>query len=560
MTPRAGHFIVALAICTTVLLFWSCAQQGAPQGGPADTTAPTVDLTVPASGDVLVARDAALSLQFSEPMDKKTLVSNLSISPPRAGVPKFKWSNGGRHVTITWPDSLRVGTTYRITLNNRVADRRNNRLPEPFTFAFSTGAQLDRGEIRGRVYSEDKEAPTFDVHAYLLEAMPDTFWLAPPDYSTQTGPGGRFQLPFLRAGTYRLLALSDGDRDQRLDQGEQFALAPHDFTISDTTAPDSTDLFPQVRDTVPFTLRHCSAVGLNAVALAFSHPLDSSGAAEWQIEVVDSASRAPVDVSVLRPTPRRTSVITLLGQFAPGAVYDFSAALVLDQRGRLLDSGTCSHVYLAPTDVLGPKFELISLPTAAEALSSGQPITWIFSEPLDTARFNGAATVRDTAGVDLAGVWQWIDPQTLSFVPTSSWPDTIIVMAAIDSSRVADLAGNLASAGTFRWRFSPLGETQFGEVEGTIQSVRSEPTEFWLEARGVGSARKKRVLVSAPSQFSLSLPAGRWQLGGFVDVDDDGRWSPGSILPFHHPELRVIANDTLNIRARFTLEEVTLRY
>jgi hypothetical protein len=53
---------------------------------------------------------------------------------------------------------------------------------------------------------------------------------------------------------------------------------------------------------------------------------------------------------------------------------------------------------------------------------------------------------------------------------------------------------------------------------------------------------------------------GRWRLGGFVDVDGDGRWSPGNVSPFRSPELRVIANDTLDVRARFTLEEIILQY
>jgi len=560
MILRAGCFLSALTVGTALCLMVSCAQLGTPQGGPPDVTPPAVEMTRPGSGDVLVARDAGLSLQFSEPLDKNTITGNLEISPSRSGQAEYKWSNGSRRVDITWPDSLRDSTTYRMTVNNRVADRHGNKFPEPYTFAFSTGAQVDRGEIRGHVRSEGDKSGAYDVFAYRLETMPDTFWLSPPDYATQTGPDGRFQLPFLRAGRYRLLVLADGNRDQRLDHGERFALAARDFAVADEVPPDSADLFPTVRDTVPFTLRNCTPVGHNLIALTFSHPLDTGDAANWMITAFDSVSGVPVEFQRLNPTPRRTNAVTLSGQWTTGSVYTITVAHILDQRGHHLDSDTCHCAYVAITDSLGPKIEWVTLPAENEALTIRDPIQWFFSEPVDTSRFTGAATVRDTVGGDIGGHWQWRDVQTLIFTPDPAWPDTTIVYAVIDSTRLADAAGNLSRPGTYKWRFTPLGESRQGEIEGRIESSLPAPAVFWLEARAIGDARRIRVRTTAPGPLLLVLPAGRWQLGGFVDADDDGRWYPGSVSPFRHSELRMIRSDTLDVRARFTLEDIILRF
>lgn len=558
--PRARQFISGFAVLATLLLVWSCAQVGAPQGGPADTTPPVVDLTHPASGDVLVARDAVLSVHFSEPIDKNALEGNLQLAPPRAGAPEYKWSEGGRRVEIIWPDSLRDSTTYRVTVSNSVTDRRGNKFAEPYTFAFSTGVQLDRGEIRGLVRSDDPNAATFDVYAYRLGALADTFWLSPPDYFTRTGADGRFQLPFLRAGDYRLLVLVDGDRNKRLDHGEQFALASRDFPVSDELPPDSNEFFPMMFDTLPFSLRGCAAGSAQAIALSFSHPLDTSRMSDWRIAALDSASGQSVETEVLKPTKRRANAVTLFGPWVDAAVYTFSATGVFDQRGRPLDSAAISCLFTAPSDLAGPKIEEVILPSTKEALSTTDPIVWIFSEPIDTVRFAGGASVRDSAGTDIVGGWRWNDRQTLTFVPTPSWPDTIVVMARIDSTRLADLAGNLAGAGAYNWRFVPLSDDDLGAIDGRLESKSPPSVNVWLEIRGIGSTRRKLVPQTAPGPFSLVMPAGRWQLGGFIDADADGRWFPGRLDPFQHAEPRMIANDTIDVRARFTLEDIVLRY
>ena len=557
---RAGRYFCSMAFFAAVWVLGSCAQPGAPHGGPPDITPPTVDLTIPGSADVGVARDFGLVLQFSEPMEKTTLESGIAVSPGRAGTPKFEWSSGSRRVHISWPDSLRDSTTYRITLTNRVADRRGNKLAEPYTFAFSTGAHVDRGEIRGHVRFDGSKAGAYDVFAYRVETMPDTFWLSPPDYATQTGIDGRFQLPFLREGLYRLLILTDANRNHRLDHGEQFALATSDVTVGDDIPPDSINLFPTVYDTVPFTLKSCASIGPRLISLNFSHPLDTTGASAWRISARDSATGLPQDLARLNPTPRRTSSVTIDGNWIAGTVYSFASENIGDQRGRQIVADSCQCRHVNVVDSVGPKIEWVFLPSVIEALKATDPIIWVFSEPVDSVRIAGAVSVRDTAGARIDGETAWRDAQTLTFTPGETWPDTVEVLAAIDSVHLVDEDGNLAGAGTYRWRFRPLGEGFLGAIEGQIESSPSSPPDYWIDVHEVGKSRSTRVRLTGPGKFSLTLPAGRWQLGGFVDTDRDGRWSPGRLDPFAPPELRAVPSDTLDVRARFTLEDIVLRF
>jgi hypothetical protein len=555
MRSRHAGFLVA---AVAVLVGTSCAQKGAPQGGAPDTTAPQVESTLPASGDVQVDRLSGLTIQFSEPIDKATFARNWEISPARAGEAKIKWTNGGRRVSISWSDTLRDSTSYRVTVSNRVADRHANPLAEPYTFAFSTGPQVDRGEIRGRIIAPGEGKSTFDVFAYRLESLPDTFWLSPPDYFTQSAVDGRFQLPFLRAGRYRLLVLGDNNRNRRLDHNESFALAPRDFAVADDAPPDSARFFVTVRDTVPFHLRDCAPVGPRLIAVGFSHPLDTAGMSTWSIGVVDSVDGTAAVATMLPPTARRPSQILLRGQWRDGGVYAITVGGMVDQRGQILADSVCRCVYTLGRDSTGPRIEMVVLPEPNTALTPRDPIRWVFAEPLDTTQWHDGVLVADTLGQRLDGLTHWVHEQELQFVPSAPWPDTLIALVTLDSAQLIDLNGNPAGPGVFRWRFRPLGESQIGEIEGRVMTAEAITAPFWLEARAIGDARRVRHKMTAPGSFTLALPAGRWQLGGFVDGNDDGRWLAGSFVPFAFAEPRALAADTLSVRARFTLEDITL--
>lgn len=557
---RAGHCISAALVAATAIAFYGCAQQGAPQGGPPDTTPPAVDTTAPASGDVLVPRNAGLSIQFSEPIDRAAFEVGLQVSPARTGPAKFEWSNGSRRVDILWPDSLRDSTSYRVTLSNRIADRRGNKLPEPITFAFSTGSQVDRGEIRGFVHASREKSGAFDVFAYRQETLSDTFWLSTPDYFTQTAAEGRFQLPFLRAGNYRVVVLTDANRNQRLDHGEQFALATHDFTVADELPPDSADWFPTVYDTVPFELRSCSLTGPGVITLNFSHPPDTSGSSSWQIDVHDSATGLPIAASRLNPTIRRPSALSLTGNWTVGAVYQITAANLVDQRGETLMGDTCYAKYDLRADSVSPRIEKVTLPTADAAMTPAAPIIWVFTEPVDTTMLTGAVSVSDTIGSAVSGTPRWIDAQTLSFAPESSWVDTVVMIATIDSTRLTDAAGNTAASGTYSWRFAPLGEARMGVVEIRIETSESIAADIWLEARSLSDSRMARALAVGAGIVPMTLPSGRWHVSGFVDSNRDGRWFPGTVSPFAFCEQRAVCSDTIDVRARFTLEDVVLKF
>jgi len=51
---------------------------------------------------------------------------------------------------------------------------------------------------------------------------------------------------------------------------------------------------------------------------------------------------------------------------------------------------------------------------------------------------------------------------------------------------------------------------------------------------------------------------GKYKLGGFVDIDKNRKYSPGSLNPFVFSEPFIIQDDTLRVRKRWELSDLRL--
>jgi hypothetical protein len=231
-----GSFFFLCMVLLGGRLFYGCAGQVAPSGGPPDTSPPHVISTYPLPNATNVT-DARIALEFDEYVDKRSVEESIFISP-YLGDLDFEWS--GREVEIRFTGRLRENTTYVVTVGTDVVDfRARNRMAETFTLAFSTGAHLDRGALGGKVFPvSDAEKPEgVMVFAYRLDNLnPDT--LNPrssnPDYITQTGKGGNFRLSHLRFGRYRLVAVRDELRNLLYDpETDQYGLLPFDVLLNE---------------------------------------------------------------------------------------------------------------------------------------------------------------------------------------------------------------------------------------------------------------------------------------------------------------------------------------
>lgn len=108
-------------------------------GAAADTTAPTVALTVPANAATGVLTNSKITATFSEPMDPLT-ITNLTFTV--AGVPGTVTSDAITKVaTFTPANVLAAGTTYTATISTEAEDLEGNALTANYSWSFTSLAR-----------------------------------------------------------------------------------------------------------------------------------------------------------------------------------------------------------------------------------------------------------------------------------------------------------------------------------------------------------------------------------------------------------------------------------
>ncbi|NLI75288.1 MAG: hypothetical protein GX442_02455 [Candidatus Riflebacteria bacterium] len=106
-----------------------------------DLTAPTITAFLPASGSLGVPTNAALFLQFSEPMNRTSVEQSLAFSPPATSL-TFQWNASGTETWVNpglpWP----ALATVRWFLATAAADLHGNGLSAAWSVAFTTSSQV----------------------------------------------------------------------------------------------------------------------------------------------------------------------------------------------------------------------------------------------------------------------------------------------------------------------------------------------------------------------------------------------------------------------------------
>lgn len=531
----------------------ACAEVGAPPGGEVDQTGPTIVSLTPSNGATNVPITDRVVIQFSERIVAPRTGKAFFVSPRSESEPKIRWQ--GDRVVVIFPDSLQPDQTYIIALNSTIADLRGNRFDSTGTVAFSTGPTLDSGRVAGVVLSDGS------MQAGLIAALYDSAIVSDsviwdslyPTYITQTNQQGQFRFDYLPDRTYRLIVFQDRNGNERFNPArESFALSDRPTFVGGPLAVTDLRLGVTTQDTTTPEILAASFTVDRLVRVRLSRPVSTSllavSPANLMLRPVgDSIIVAPAQ-TILEIAQEESATLTAwVGTLDTGL---YRLELTYDPYRPALLWDTINIAYA--DDHNAPQI-VDFVPTEAAHFLRDLDLHLRVSEPLDTSALTPETFVlwRDPDSTRLPLSWTWPDVFNLSFSAGDLREGQAYRLTATEFE-LKDRAGNVVGDSLREYRFSTYASDSLGSIAGSLRIELPGKTlnPVTLTFKAIGKTAAYTLRVDGDS-FVIDVPAGDYQLSGFIDSDLDGELSLGSVAPFRYAETQAVYPDTIEVRARF---------
>lgn len=572
--------------CSTPSLIWyfpllalillSCAGQVPPQGGALDTTPPEIISTYPRNFSTGF-HDRKIVLEFDEYVDRRSVSESIFISP-YVGHLEFDWS--GREVEITFSDSLRQNTTYVVNIGTDVVDLRNrNRMAHSFTLAFSTGVQIDRGMIQGKVFPmkvEDASAGVM-IFAYKLEGRdPDT--LNPrstkPDYVTQTGKIGAFELRHIALGPYRVLAVRDEFRNLLYDpESDEYGVPSFPILLTEQDTLGGNVLMQLTKeDTTAPRLIRVAPLNRNLLLAEFSEPIDTSVVHVNVFQMTDTVNATKLAVRSASPNLSKMSEVLLeTEEQSPDVGYRLSVDGIRDLAGLGINPLAKSLAFTGSgvPDTTKLVLASVSVKDSAKGVELQPTFQIVLSKPVEEVA--AVASLLDSKAAILPSSVRWIGRMSLEVKPSlklspKTWYALCVDMTKPRDSRVramTESGGQPARDSVWMIHFETLDDENLSSIEGTLVDRNNSDTTggFILEAHTIAQKDFSRYELFLPKQGPFKFDDilhGTYVIKVFRDRNGNKKYDVGLPFSYQPSERFSFYPDTLKLRARWPLEGVKI--
>jgi len=549
--------LLFIGILSFFLIEMSCASRGSPGGGPLDTIPPVITGTEPRPDSTGLVKLDKIEIFFSERMNESSVESSIFISPPLTY--ETDWA-GGDELTLLLQDTLISNLTYVITIGSGATDTQKNRMADSYQFAFSTGDKINMGEIFGRVF-DISEKDIFYVYGYQ-KYNPDSLnpTLVKADFLSQPGPDGQFSLKYLPDGEYRIYVIEDRNKNLLLDLAlERVGLPVRDVVVDTQNSPVG-----------PLNFR-ITKIDTSLPELTSARALNNRSVLVRVNEIV-------------RRMPKETISIkdTLNGETLP--IMDFTR--YVDEAMQFIlytspqDSGKGYRIFvteledtskniqtrLQTVDFTGSpltdttRFELSRvLPSdSLKGVNLSSKISIVFTLPIDTTDLSKGFTCFDTDSSLIRGNWSWKNLTEGSFSPIEGFSPGKQYSFSFHTKYFKSVWGDTLPDSTYKRVFFTLSEDELGLVSGTYLSRIAVQNKIYIQL--IPADRNKITYSTSINenmefQFNWVLE-GIYKLSGFIDLDNNGKYSAGNLFPFKFAEPYVLKDDTLRVRKRWELSDI----
>jgi hypothetical protein len=201
------------ALCTAAAAaVFACARPYPPPGGDPDRQPPRVVSITPEPLTVGVARDARIIIRFDERISERGVEEAVLVSPLTS---ELRVDRGRSELRVSLRGGWEPGHIYHVIVQPVIQDLFQNAIEQPLEVVFSTGPEIPQTALAGLV--QDRLTRSAVAGAWIL-AIRESDSVS---YAATTDSAGLFALRYLPAGTYRIRAFQDRNRDREASFREE---------------------------------------------------------------------------------------------------------------------------------------------------------------------------------------------------------------------------------------------------------------------------------------------------------------------------------------------------
>jgi hypothetical protein len=500
-------------------------------------------------------------------MDKNSVMGNISISPEtRLG---FDWS--GKELEITLKDTLDKNTTYSLNLGTDCADLLNNKPKQAFSLTFSTGNVIDTGLIKGMLFDE-KPAGKY-VFVYQLDNVEkDTLdpGKTKPDYKIQIGSNGTFEIPALKDGLYRLFVINDELKNGLYEFMDAFGTALSDIIVKEgKTEPLSLKLGKALDRIKPEFVMVTSDYS-NKISVKFTKQLDFKTIKSNSFIIKDTTGKVNIGISGFYPTVTNYSVIDIilkenLNKEIPWSLSLNSDTLFQprDTAGNLLNIPKKDLRFTTNGNIDTNKPALFKVPfkDSTRSIKSDFIFDFVFNTTIDFNNAKNSFKLENLENKQEVEI-EYLDslPNMLKLKAKKNLNDFTWYKLKAEFKSIKSMSSGLIIDTTISISFQTEDLRENSSVSGKV-FIKKDFCKGILYLIMTNSNDKSvyKTTLNDKSEWNYhNVKPGIYSIEIFCDLDGDGKYNYGNILPFKFSEPFYKFSNIINVKARWSLENIIL--
>ena len=552
---NSKKFILFIIGLGSLCVFYSCAAIQSPSGGPKDNTPPFLLSSIPESGSTGFV-GGEVELFFSEYLQEKSVMNSFKILPKTKFSPEVKFK--GNKVNIYFPDSLLSNQTYILSINRELKDEHGVPLAQGVQLAFSTGEEIDKSEISGKIFYNGESSS-------LLWKIRDStdqinFYKRSPDYNVDASDNGEFVFSYLSPGIYKVAGVDRSISSRILEPNYSIYGLPSIDQITIDTLNIRQGGINILISNRPRSSRLLSAQWMSNRwgKLTFDSPID-----EYKniipIDIVSDSFGVRAE-TFIDNVENNILHFVIPDSISSNTKTTVEISPVYHHSHVVIDSGNISARVPSEKDTT---YLLITNHNKKTILDIEEkdivPLNIYFSKVMDKATLDSAFSLMiDSTTLNIN--MDMVSPMHLQIMPSINWKplseySLIIIRDKIISENGRSIEDSIKTIKVTTSRFK-----KFGSLIGNIITPHFNP----LIAR-LSPFEKENLfydeIVNSESSFKITrIQEGKYDLLFFYDKDVNTKYSLGHLAPYSASEWFEFFPDTISIRNNWDMEVANIKF